>query len=431
VAGSLAEDARRASQATSSPALRVAARWLWIAWLVGAGLRALLVLFSEGTLDVPVWQAHARSISERGLAATYGGGVYIFNHPPLAGLIQARLWELCQVTGLPYRIALRAPTAVLDAGTAWMLVQLLGQAHSAGLREARYLLGTLYWVSPLAILFSAQHGNTDSIVAFSVLGALLLGLRGRTALAGAIFGLGLAIKIPGLLALPALLLALEDARARLRFAAAALAVAFVAYLPGLIPDAGAVWRAVFLYPGLRIQTTSGTQIWGLSIVLPQLAETFPGARGALRSFATLQQSLNTWVCLGGIGIFAWSRRDERSPEAVAFTVAGSFAILYGLTSQWAFQYLAWSLPFWMLAGWRLGLGAGLLATGYVYYLYAWLCGDWLLLGPWDFIGRPDWPLAIRVLRSAAWLYFLVAALSLLGAAVRRELTRWRPASAVG
>jgi hypothetical protein len=431
VAGSLAEDARRAAPAAISPALRVAARWLWIAWLIGALLRIVFVLSSEGTLDVPVWEAHARSISERGLAATYRGGIYTFNHPPLAGLLESWLWNLCQATGLPYRVALRAPTALLDACTAWMLFQLLGSCRSARLRDARHLLAALYWISPLAILFSAQHGNTDTAVATSLLGALLLSVRGRIALAGAVFGLGLAIKIPGLLALPALLLALPDWRARLRFAAAAFGVAFFAYLPGLWQDAAALGRAVFLYPGLRIQTTSGTQIWGLPIFLPQIAELLPGARGALRSFATLQRELNTWVCVGSIAIFAWSRRRERDPEAVAFSLAGSFAILYGLTSQWAFQYLAWSLPFWMLAGWRLGFGAALVSSAYVYFLYAWLCGDWLLLGAWDFVGKPDWPLPIRLLRNVASLYFLVAALSLLVGGVRHELARWRSASSVG
>src|SRR5439155_730200 len=63
-------------------------------------------------------------------------------------------------TGIPFRILLRAPFALVDAGTAFLLLLLLGDCRW------RFVAAAAYWLNPLSIIFSAYHGNTDSAVAF-------------------------------------------------------------------------------------------------------------------------------------------------------------------------------------------------------------------------------------------------------------------------
>jgi len=54
-----------------------------------------------------------------------------------------------------------------------------------------------------------------------------------------------------------------------------------------------------------------------------------------------------------------------------------------------------------------------------------------LIGHWDFIGKPDWPLAIRLLRDASVLFFFAAAVQIILLSLRLVLSRWRAAQPLG
>ena len=84
-------------------------------------------------------------------------------------------------------------------------------------------------------------------------------------------------------------------------------------------------------------------------------------------------------------------------------------IFNGLTNLWAFQYLAWALPLWLVAGGRFALPSLIVTTAYIYGLNVWLCDDFLLAGTWDFIGKPHWPGWLLLSRNAAILFFLASA----------------------
>lgn len=400
--------------------LRERGPWLWGVVLLGASLRAWFVIGTDGTLDVVVWAGHAWEIQERGLIPYYHGGQYIFNHPPLMGEIFSRLYVLAAQTDIPFRVFLRAPFALLDLGTALLLLQLV---RMSPYDYARYALFALYWLFPLAILLSAYHGNTDSALAFFLLGAVVLVARGRPLMAGAALGIGLWIKFPAILALPALAFGLVGWKDRAKLVAATCVTGIASYLPALLQDPEVVIRSVFLYPGLQIQSTAGVRVWGTQVFYPD-PDSLPLAwrevfrnlvRGVLRS--------NTAICVSAICVVAWARRSRRQPLEIAGNVGATYAIFHGLTNFWAFQYLAWALPLWLASGWRFALPASVVTTAYVYALYVWLCDSWLLEGSWDWYGSPHWPFEILLLRDAAILFFFATAWLLILRDVGGELRR--------
>jgi len=70
-------------------------------------VRVYLAPFTQGTLDVPVWQGHASDVAARGLLETYRDGTYQFNHPPLMGLVVSWLWQASEATGTAFAAWLR------------------------------------------------------------------------------------------------------------------------------------------------------------------------------------------------------------------------------------------------------------------------------------------------------------------------------------
>lgn len=382
-------------------------------------LRLFFALSTPGTLDVDVWQLHTAALEKQGLISYYQGGALRFNHPPPAAWLVSSLGSIASATGIPFAALLRLPFSLFDLASVWLILRLL-----AGTPHAR-LVAAAYWLHPLAIIYSSYHGNTDSSVAFFLLATTLLVSQNKGLLAGVVLGLSLWLKIPGVLAGPVFFFALPDLKQRARFCLAGAATALLGFAPALLSNARAVIEAVFLYPGLRIHTSSGITIWGLSNLYPDVESLPPALRLEFLDFIQATADYNTLICIVPIVAFAWLRRNERGGVAVATSLAGSYALFYGLTSFWAFQYLAWSIPFWLLSTGWFAACASLVATVYVYGAYAWLCGDAFLLGTWDFIGKPDWPSWLIAARNTANLFFLAAGLHFLIRSLGAERARMR------
>jgi hypothetical protein len=388
--------------------LRAPGAWLWLALAAGALLRVYLVAATEGTFDVAIKLHHGRSLQELGLLEYYRRAP-VFNHPPLAGRFFEAAVALSGATGIPFRVVLRAPFALLDVAAAAALFALFRAS------PWRFAVLAGFWLHPLGWLFSAYHGNTDSLVALSALLALLASVRGRPALAGAVLGLGAGIKLPAVLAAPAIFFATRGGRARLALVVAAVAVGAATYLPIAAVEPWLLARRIFGYPGSGAVTVHGVPIWGAWSVLG--LERLPGLGAAGRFLA----AHNTFVCLVPILLVAWLRRDCREAGELGATIFGSFMLLYGLTAHWAFQYLAWSAPFWFFRGRAYAALGSLLLSAYVYGVYAFYCGNPWLLGSWNHVAHVHWPGGLAALRDAAVAFCAGSALWILADAARGAL----------
>jgi hypothetical protein len=398
--------------------LRAPGAWLWVAIAIGAGARVFLVLATQGTDDVPIWQSHGGWTHQYGLVGYYGRSE-VFNHPPFIGWVMSKVWVLAKATEIPFRVLLRAPFALLDLASAYLVYRLFQDSIW------RYVAAMAYWLNPLAILYSAYHGNTDSSVAFFMLLAVFAATRGSALGAGFVVGVGLWIKLPVILCAPAILFWLRGARDRALFAGAAAVVGASTYLPVALEAPGLLFERVIAYPGRAMSAPDGTPIWGMWSLLGAV-DALPSAwRADLQPLIDAHLEYNTLVCLIPIAVLAWLRRRERSARGLGVTVCGSLLIFQGFTNNlWAWQYLAWMVPFLLFPGPRFAAAASLILGGYIYAAYAIFCGNPFLLGTWGFGSTLHWPLGLVALRDAALLFCLVSAWVML---IRAVLDEWRRA----
>jgi hypothetical protein len=361
---------------------------------------------------VSIWKSHAQGVLDNGLIGQYRASDML-NHPPLACWIVVGMLLLSQKIGMPFAILFRAPLAIVDIGTAFLLGYVL--------RNTRYRWAAvgLYAIHPLAIILSAYHGNTDCVIAFLLLLSVAFISEEKPVLAAVALGVSLWIKLPGLMAAPALALSFKNWRNRFLFAAVAAITAVLTFAPVLFKDPGILYARVFNYPGSILQTKAGVQVWGLQNFLGVFQLLPYDWQTACESAAFGFFQYNRIIVLIPLIVFAWMRRGDTRAIYVGATMAGSYALVYALSNNWSFQYFAWSIPFWFMAGPVYFVGASLLGGAFIYALYAFDCGSLFLLGSWDFIGRPIWPRYLLALRDCAVLFFFISAIVFLVAAIRR------------
>jgi hypothetical protein len=392
--------------------------WFWIVIALGLGLRVYLVGFTEGTKDVEIWERHARDVLNNGLIGYYHLDPTA-NHPPFITEVETLLLRVSDATGIPFRILLRAPFTLVDLGTTFLLILLLRECRW------RFFVASAYWLNPLSIIFSAYHGNTDSAVAFFLVLCLWLLSKNKLLAAGITLGVSLWIKLPSIVAIPAFFFFIENWRKRFQFLLIIGIVGLATYVPALIQDPAIIWKNVFGYRAPLVHSTAGVPSWGPSVVLFSLVA--PDDWPVSLRPAVIFLLENGWLMgLALVFLFVWLRRSRREVSEVAATIGASYVIVLALSGGFSFQYFAWALPFWLFLPRWFFVPAIALVSGYIYFLYVYFCGDPWLLGFWDFLGHPYWPLPVIVLRDLAYLLFCVAAIWFLIAEILRVARRSSP-----
>src|SRR5262249_46236819 len=161
------------------------------------------------------------------------------------------------------------------------------------------------------------------------------------------------------------------------FAACTLAVGVAGALPQLAQDPALLFPRIVAYPGASGVTPRGVAVWGIWYALG-IARSPP---------AQAARPYNTPPSIAPLALLPRLRRGRSSPRELGTTLAASFALLYGTTSFWAFQYLAWSLPFWLFVDPRVAAPLSALLAAYVWGVYALYTGSPWLLGRWDFVNH--------------------------------------------
>jgi len=193
-------------------------------------------------------------------------------------------------------------------------------------------------------VISGHHGQIDSLAILPAVVALWLWERDRrSALAvGALVGLGAAVKTLPILLLLALMPSVRSRREGVELVAAAVAVPLLMTVPFVVADFDGTLDS------LRYRGIPG--IGGISLLVqPSLAESwlstfefdFNGASEWLRDHG----SLITFGALAALAVHLLRRRPPATDGAVLM-----WLVVYVFGVNFAFQYLPWGLPFFLMAG---------------------------------------------------------------------------------
>lgn len=335
-------------------------RWLVYggAALVGATVRLWLASTTFGTNDVHYWMEFAAGIRRDGPLGVYeqSGFTAQYNHPPLIGYYLALVGRADLDSNL-FRLLVRLPSCLADLAASWMLFQLVRVRSS---ERAAIVTAVALTLSPVAIIVSGFHGNTDPVFISLLLGALRAVDRRRDATAGFCLALSISIKIVPVIALPALFIAAgrHGFKAAMQFVSAGVAIFVVVWMPALVTHGEAVVDKVIAYRGIPLAE------WGVPELLRVL-----GADSAASTYINYA-GVPIALISSAVAAFIAVRGDH------ARAVCLGVVLFLVLSPAFAMQYLVWPLALGLLLHRRLGAAYAATSSVLALVVYSHWSGAW-------------------------------------------------------
>jgi mannosyltransferase PIG-M len=313
-------------------------RWL-IAVVTATALsfaaKVAITINSYGAIEALVWETNLQEYRHRGALELYRTGILLhrddaapfsvpFNHPPFMMHALSFWGWLSDFSGLPLRSWLRFMCAGADLASVVLIAGILSRSRIPFDRAALFMVAG----SPVSLLVSGFHCNTDPImVAFLLLSLYLLG-TGRIWAAGAALGMAVNIKIVPVVFTPAMSLFLRGRR-RIEFLAGAAIVFAVGSLPMIAQDPMLILDRVFGY-------TPQSGMWGLSLFVLAL-----GTEAQVRVYARIAK-----VALLGVlvAVSLWMNVREHKPPPILLQCALLAFLFLALTPGFGSYYLVWLVP---------------------------------------------------------------------------------------
>jgi hypothetical protein len=365
----------------------------------GAAVRLVLISTSIGTNDVLFWMAFARLADHVGIGPAYSL-MPEYTHPPLSMALLLALERLRPLVGIETTDLLRTVQLLFDLIAAGALVSI---ARSLELKS-RFGVAMYYFLSPVAVMTSGFHGNTDptliSLVLVSI--ALLVLPRPLPAAAGLCLAAATGIKVVAILLAPLIFLAI---RRRWRFGFSYLAGLSAVFLPFVATGGIQVITQTFGY-------ASQTGNFGAPYFLMTLANfTEAPLRDFFASSAGAYIRVARFTVLGVIAAYTIALIAIRRPLDGCQIVAGCGAIYLTLLATGpggGVQYYLWLVPFLPFALPRVAhvTISGTLAVAQFTYYTVWSDGF-----PWWYadgtVSRPGY--LVAYFTNLVWLVIVVGA----------------------
>jgi len=344
-----------------------------------------------GSTDALLWETNLQTLQHSGATELYRGGtnlrdeggIYhheVFNHPPFMIHLVSWWGALAEFTGRPMRFWMRLTCSAADIAGVFLLLALLRRMPSRPDPGSLLLVAA----SPVSLMISGFHGNTDPIMIALLLLSIFWLETGPAMLAGAALGMAANIKIVPLLFAPALFFSLRG-RKKIEFAAGGLLMFAAGSMPTIVENPALVARNVFGY-----SPQSG--IWGLPAFV-----TILGTPEFLAVFAQV-----TKVASIALMVVAsiWMNRGERRPHRLLQCALLSFVLL-AFTPGFGVQYLAWVVPFTCLLRLREALAFHASAAVFLFSYYTRAGGGF----PWylaNSVIHKVWNLPMVMLGLVCW-----------------------------
>jgi len=306
--------------------------------LVALTLKLAIAYNTIGTNDAVVFYGFAKVLSQHSLEWTYQHSRY-FNHPPLTAYYLRGIYALteqrwCQDIGIHFPFLLRLPGIIAD----FLVVVVLLRISKIDIRIPTSALALLA-VSPVSLMVSGFHGNTDPVMVLLLVCAVWMCLRNRPALAGLFFALSCQIKIVPLLFLPAFALFwFSQNRSRSFLISGAITTCLLWSEPLL--------HFPILFAKNVLAYGSYWGIWGITYLF-RLTGLHDFSRLSFFDLEPAQNIIITVlkvIIIGAALWIAWHNRHARGRafvESLAYTWLVFFVFAPGVCPQ----YLIWLAPF--------------------------------------------------------------------------------------
>ena len=306
--------------------------------LVALTLKLAIAYNTIGTNDAVFFYGFAKVLSEHGLEWTYQHSRY-FNHPPLTAYYLRGIFALteqrwCQDLGVHFPFLLRLPGIIAD----FLVLLVLLRISKIDIRIPTWALA-LFALSPVSLMVSGFHGNTDPVMVMLLVCAVWMCLRNQPALAGLFFALSCQIKIVPLLFLPVFVLFWWSQNRTRGFLITGAITTFVLWSEPLLNFPILFAKNVLAYG-------SYWGIWGITYLfratgMPEFSrlsffDLEPAQNIIMTVLKLIVVSAALWI--------AWQHRHARGRalvESLAYTWLVFFVFAPGVCPQ----YLIWFAPF--------------------------------------------------------------------------------------
>lgn len=316
---------------------------------VAFGLKLVIALNTFGTNDVAAFYMFAGSLREHGLEWTYRNGVIffsnfpVFNHPPVTAYYLELVGHLSKNPlltdyGVTFPFLLRLPGIIADLISVLVLT---GIRNAGPTRQIPTWTMLLFALSPVSIMVSGFHGNTDPIMVMFLIISVYMCLRERPVLCGIFFALSCQIKIIPLLLLPIPYFFWLKRGTATRFVVPFTLLSIALWIQPVTQFPALFLRNVFSYNGhwgswgisYWLKLTRWSQFNGGFFQLPA---------GAAAISWTLKIGI---VCT--IVVLAWRRR-HLPDRALLDSIAYAWVVFFVFAPSIGPQYLVWLAPFILL-----------------------------------------------------------------------------------
>ena len=306
--------------------------------LIALTLKLAIAYNTIGTNDAVFFYGFARVLSQHDLEFTYQHSHY-FNHPPLTAYYLRGIYALTeqrwgQDIGAHFPFLLRLPGIIAD----FLVVLVLLRMAKTDLHIPIWAL-VLFALSPVSLMVSGFHGNTDPVMVLLLLCAGWMCLRSRPVLAGLFFALSCQIKIVPLLFFPAFVFFwLSQGKSR-DFLIPVTVTTCLLWLEPLLNFPMLFAKNVLAYG-------SYWGIWGITYCF-RLTGLHQFSRVSFFDLEPVQNVVVTLLKLVIVGAALWIGWRQRHARGRAFieSLASTWLIFFLFAPGVCPQYLIWLAPF--------------------------------------------------------------------------------------
>jgi hypothetical protein len=338
--------------------------WILVAALVAFALKLTIACNTFGTNDVVTFYQFAKSLHEHGLQWTYQHSIS-FNHPPLTAYYLRAIYYLDQLpffsaAGLTFPFLLRLPGIVAD----FIVVLVLLWVAKNDLRVCipKWVL-LLFALSPVSLMVTGFHGNTDPVMVMFLVLAAIATLRNKPLLAGLFLALSCQIKIVPLLLFPVFFFFWNARRAILSFLIPFVAASALLWAEPLIK-----FPALFLRNVLSYGSYWG--IWGITYWLRLTS--FPQFSIVnfhnLPPWESITVALLKLLIICAVFIIAWRRR-HLNERALLDSLAYAWIVFFVFSPGVCTQYMIWLAPFVLVLSPKFYVWLTATSTLFVFFFY--------------------------------------------------------------